>query len=81
VDEAFAGKTVEDILALYMIGKVRQVPLDPDPNDPKSWEQIMKMTWEQVKTAARKGKNWAKTVKKELSKKDNWKKDPTRDDR
>jgi RHS repeat-associated protein len=55
--------TIGQIMAKYVRGNVSRVPLPPGGPD---WRDILKMTWDELVCAAKKGQQWARTLKKVL---------------
>ncbi|MCK6456730.1 MAG: hypothetical protein L6Q92_09405 [Phycisphaerae bacterium] len=60
----FAGKTVGAIIATCKKGSILRAPLPPDG---PGWKEILQKTWDEIVEAAKRGKRWAKTVKKLLT--------------
>ncbi|MBK8915255.1 MAG: RHS repeat-associated core domain-containing protein [Phycisphaerales bacterium] len=56
--------TVSEILRKHVCGGVMGTPLPPGG---PGWDEILKMTWAQIKAAKRAGEAWARTVYKLLT--------------
>ena len=71
------GKTIEQIMRENRIraGRISRIvgskggAKGPKPPD---WKKILKMKWEDIVKAAKRGEAWARTLKKEIFKPENW---------
>ena len=67
----WGGKKVGDIISENRI-RGSNIEGCPRPPGGPDWKDILKMTWDDIVKAAKAGKKWAKTIKKEMLKRDNW---------